>query len=93
MKHKWEYYTINKKTGKKVKGVEVLTYNDEIVTLYDCKECINCGLKKGTSKAGRLYYTVVYFKDKEILSLHKLPYKCLHDNDFLFSEGDFYIDV
>lgn len=83
MRHKWN------KVRKKNEIIRDFR-KDENHVVYQIYECEHCGLRKGYSKS-RYWSTLIYFKDEKYLSKDKLPYKCFHDKDFLFTEGDFEI--
>jgi len=65
-------------------------YLEPYYVMKDVKECVRCGLRKGTytsrSKWRHLY--TGYFRDKKIVSWGKIPYKCYDvlEFDFLTEE-------
>jgi len=47
------------------------------VKVYDTKECIHCGLRKGHSKEYGFFPTLVYFTpDQGVISTERIPFPC-----------------
>lgn len=47
------------------------------VKVYDTKECVYCGLRKGSSREYGFFPTLVYFTpDRGVISTERLPFPC-----------------
>jgi len=53
--------------------VRTTDYRIKVVNTY---ECINCGLRKGTTRDLGFYPISVYFNEDGIISTHTIPYTC-----------------
>ncbi len=74
MLHKWKRKRYQKKLYEmKDDTVETLDYRIKIADTY---ECINCGLRKGTTRNLGFYPVSVYFNEDGIISTHTIPYAC-----------------
>ena len=74
MRHKW----------KKIDNEGFFEEHDEDEMLYcrphfsrDNKECIYCGLMKGSCKTMGFWPRMAYYRNKHLLSVDKIPYECI----------------
>jgi len=88
-RHSWKKKLRNEIITKRYKDGRIVECK-----IYNAKECIHCKLRKGEIRSGRStwinYHTLIYYKDKVILSEDgRLPYQCI--DEMFFSEGEFLI--
>lgn len=79
MSHKWSEI--------KCTLVEFVRYGGSHHIIIKAKECIYCGLRKGLISPIVQGNITIYYRDREILSIGRLPYKCT--KNYFLKEEDF----
>ena len=76
MRHKWKQKRFRRKLYTR-HTVNLPVRDSFNVKVGKTFECVNCGLRKGTTRDLGFFPCVVYMDDRNnILSVHTIPFKC-----------------
>lgn len=81
MKHRWRKRGFKqiwyKENSEYFSDPSVRQASSREVKVYNTKECVHCGLRKGYSKEYGFFPTLVYFTpDLGVISTERLPFPC-----------------
>jgi hypothetical protein len=72
MRHRWRKRNFKQKWYEDKTDIVIRE-----VKIYDTKECIHCGLRKGSSREYGFFPQLVYFTpDRGVISTGKIPFPC-----------------